>query len=215
MAGEDGGLSTLRPVLVAITDFDRVPVERLLQRAERLARAARPGTVAFQLRDRTRPARFVLSVGRELHRIARRHDQWSIVNDRLDLALLLDADAVHLGEGSVETQDARQLVGSRPIYRACHEPERAGTIDADAIVLSPIVAPRKGAPALGLAALARARAAMERAGRPQRLFALGGVDAESAAACLAAGADGVAAIGAAFDADDPTPLLNALTIVRH
>ena len=70
--------------------------------------------------------------------------------------------------------------------------------DADALVLSPVFAPRKGNPALGIAALERAADATRTRGHA--LYALGGIDAASARRCAALGV-GVAAIGAAFDAD--------------
>jgi thiamine-phosphate pyrophosphorylase len=49
-------------------------------------------------------------------------------------------------------------------------------------------------------------------GPPPLLYALGGVDERNAAQCLAAGADGIAVIGAALDGRDPVPLVRALGI---
>jgi thiamine-phosphate pyrophosphorylase len=86
---------------------------------------------------------------------------------------------------------------------------------ADAVLLSPILAARKGRAALGLTALAEARSALVRRGRgAPRLYALGGVEAGTARACLEAGADGVAVIGAALDGRDARPLLQALGVLR-
>ncbi|HEY4156930.1 MAG TPA: thiamine phosphate synthase, partial [Polyangiaceae bacterium] len=110
--------------------------------------------------------------------------------------------------------DARSLVGERRLLsRACHDPERVADHACDLVVLSPIVAARKGNAPLGVEALARARRRLALAPQPPLLFALGGVSAETAAACLRAGADGVAVIGAAL-ADDPLPLLLAIGIER-
>lgn len=203
-----------RVVLVAITDLARVPPALSLDRAARMASAAEPGTVAFQLRDRDLGARELLAFGARLRDVARAGQQGFVVNDRLDLALLLDADAVHLGEQSVESSAARRLLGHLPICRACHDPERVTDLDADLVVLSPILESRKGRPPLGLSVLADVRARLDRAQTGQRLFALGGVDAGSARACLEAGAHGVAAIGAAFAEPSPEPLLAALAIAR-
>jgi thiamine-phosphate pyrophosphorylase len=199
--------------LIAITDFERVGVEATLARAERLGRAALPGSVAFQLRDRSLGGRALHAIGARLGAVARAAGQALIVNDRLDIALLLDADALHLGENSVDTAAARRL-WPRAIFRACHDPERALVLDADAIMLAPVMAPRKQNPALGAEGVRRTRALLARASRGARLFALGGVTAENAGACFEAGADGVAAIGAAFDADEASPLLEALAITR-
>lgn len=201
-------------VLVAITDFDRIPAALSLERAERLARSARPGTLALQLRDRTRSARELVSLGTRLLEVARSQGQRLVVNDRLDFAKLFGIRGVHLGEGSVETADARRWLDQPYVFRACHDPDRVDAIEAEAVLLSPVLASRKGNAALGLAALSEARARLERGSKGTRLFALGGVEADSARACIAAGAHGVAAIGAAFETDDPEPLLRALAIFR-
>jgi thiamine-phosphate pyrophosphorylase len=197
-----------RPRLMAITDTTAVPIGELEARVERLARLCRPATVVVQLRDLELPVRSRLALAQRLREITRSAGQMLVVNDRLDLAVLAEADGVHLGEQSVSPVDARQIVGEGAwISRACHDPSQAQSLGADAVVLSPILAPRKGRPALGLGALTRARSA------DVMLFALGGVDAGGAAACLEAGADGVAAIGAALGASDPTPLLEALGVM--
>ena len=195
----------MRPRLIAITEASVASGEQLLERTARLLAAARPGSVLVQLRDRQLPVRERLDLGRALRRLTQHYDQPLAVNDRLDLALLLEADALHLGERSVLADDARRVWGNRFISRACHEPERATLSGADAVVLAPVLAPRKGAPALGPEGL---RVARGRVGSGL-LYALGGVDADGAPGCLEAGADGVAAIGAAFGGSDPTPLLRA------
>jgi thiamine-phosphate pyrophosphorylase len=102
------------------------------------------------------------------------------------------------------------------ISRACHDVAAVIETDADAVLLSPIAAARKGRPALGVAGLQEARRildAMPEARRP-RLYALGGLDAHTAAGAIAAGADGIAVIGAVLSGDDPGPLLRVLSIVR-
>jgi thiamine-phosphate pyrophosphorylase len=193
---------------MAITDTNVVPIGELAARAERLARLSQPGTVVVQLRDLQLPVRSRLALAQRLREITRSAGQMLVVNDRLDLAVLAEADGVHLGEQSVSPADARQIVGEGAwISRACHDPSRAQSLGADAVVLSPILAPRKGRPALGPAGLTQAR------GNDVLLFALGGVDAGGVSACLAAGADGVAAIGAALGTSDPTPLLEALGVL--
>jgi len=191
----------VQPNLIAISDRRVLDRARTLQRFAVLAAAARPGSVLFQLRDLELSLSERLSFGRELAALSHAAGQALAVNDRLDLAVLLDADAVHLGEAGVETEDVRNVVGSELwVSRACHSVERAAELDADGVLLAPVVAARKGRTPLGLEALTLARTEVDRAGRGTRLFALGGVDARSAAACLQAGAHGVAVIGAVLDA---------------
>ncbi|MCC6214035.1 MAG: thiamine phosphate synthase [Polyangiaceae bacterium] len=199
---------------MAITDTGLAPAPLLVERMERLCALAQEGTVLVQLRDVALDARARLALGAELREITRRSGQLLAVNDRLDLARLLDADAVHLGERSFATEDARRLVGGVAVVRACHDPDRVGVRDAEAVVLSPVCEPRKGAPALGIEGLRRAAAGLRRVAPTRRLYALGGVDETSAARCLEAGAHGVACLGAVLDGRHPRALLRALDIDR-
>lgn len=213
-AGADGGSATAAPRLIAITDFSALGAAETLRCFEALMASARPRTVMVQLRGRTLAARELVALGRDLVGLCREEGQLFQVNDRLDLALLLDADAVHLGEASVNTSDARRLVGSRFLTRACHDPGAAAGVDADGLLLSPILAPRKGRDALGVEGLERARRALTEAGRVSLLFALGGVDPEGAGRCLRAGADGVATVGATQSETSGLELVAALGIAR-
>jgi thiamine-phosphate pyrophosphorylase len=129
------------------------------------------------------------------------------VNDRIDLALALRADGVHLGRRSVTVADARALLPPGTwISLSCHGPSEvaeAAALGADLALLSPIFSsPGKGPP-IGVAALREARARAP-AGFP--VVALGGVDAGNAGACFAAGATAAAAIRA----DLASVLLDAL-----
>ncbi|MCC6901338.1 MAG: thiamine phosphate synthase [Polyangiaceae bacterium] len=190
------------PRLIVITDGSRGTEATLLERVERALALARPTTVLVQLRDHQLPGRDRLALGRRLVALARRHGQRFGVNDRLDLARMLGADSVHLGEASVSLADARRLMPDAWITRAWHggpEPE------ADALVLSPIFEPRHGRPALGVGALGGAKLPV---------YALGGVTAERAARARSAGAAGVAVVGAVLGDDDPTALCDALGILR-
>jgi thiamine-phosphate pyrophosphorylase len=202
------------PRLIAITDLQRFSAEHTLVVWRALAARARAGSVAVQLRAPVLPGRHLLEFGVALKAVAAAHGQWLIVNDRLDLAALLEANAVHLGEASVSVADARRLWDAGPLFRACHAPHAVGGLGADALLLSPIAAPRKCAPALGLAALGRAAKALAQAGEPTRLYALGGITPEAVEGCLSAGAFGVAAIEGVFAAKDLDPWLRALGIAR-
>ena len=205
------------PRLVAITDLSLLDPPTLLSRLRHLAEAAQPGSVALLLRDHGASGRERLALGRELASIARGTGQALWVADRLDLALLLEADGLHLGEASVSTSTARRLWGAeRWLSRAWHgrpdEPRDAAALDGvNALLVSPLLAERKGRPPLGLAALARFREQLAAHTSAIALYALGGVTSENAAACLTAGATGIAAIGAAL-APEPGALLVALGI---
>ena len=197
------------PRLIAITDTTLLPFDALLIRARTLCVLCQPKSVMIQLRDRELDIRERLEFGRRLANVTRECDQMLCVNDRLDLARLLEAQSLHLGESSVSARDVRRCEGDRFwLTRASHEPARCEAEGADAVLLSPILASRKGAPALGPAAISAACA-----GSSVPIYALGGLSADSAASCIAAGAAGVAVIGA-WLATDPAPLVRALKIDR-
>jgi len=120
------------------------------------------------------------------------------VNDRLDVASMVEADGIHLGRRSVNVVDARRALGEGVVVSvSAHDMDdvaRARDAGAGAVLLSPIFAsPGKSTP-LGLDGLRAARAWLE--GSPTRLVALGGIEASTTSWCLAAGAHGVAAIRA-------------------
>lgn len=207
------------PRLLAITDLTVLGFEPLLARAAELAESAAPGTVAVLLRDHDASAATRLELGRRLRQLTRAGGQELWVADRIDLALLLDAEGLHLGEGSVPAPTARRLFGpARRVSRAWHrasidEQDCAELAGVSALLLSPIFAARKGRAALGSAALGELSAALARRGLAAGVYALGGVTAAEVPACDAAGASGVAAIGAALG-PAAAALVRALGIAR-
>ena len=190
-----------RPRVLQITAFDQVSDRQLWDRIDQLG-ALEPACrsrFAVQLRDPGLCTAELLAYGREARARTRALGASLIVNDRLDLALLLGADGVHLGRHSVAPVEVRRLLGSETwISMSAHclaDVEQAAALGVQAVLLSPIFSsPGKGAP-LGLRALKEARGLLP-SDRRVALIALGGVTADEAPACLAAGADGVASIRA-------------------
>jgi thiamine-phosphate pyrophosphorylase len=134
-----------------------------------------------------------------------------VVNRRLDVALAAGADGVHLGFDAVPAPAARALLGPGALVGASlHDPAELTpelVRELSYAHLAPVFPPfskASGRPALGLGALRRAAAA----GLP--VLAQGGIDPERAAACVAAGAAGVAVTGAILDAPDPGAAAAAL-----
>jgi len=83
--------------------------------AELVRAAIRGGIDAVQLRGKDLPVREQLAIGRELRAITREAGVLFIVNDRVDLALALDADGVHVGQDDLPAEVVRQLVGPEMI----------------------------------------------------------------------------------------------------
>ena len=136
-----------------------------------------------------------------------------IINDRADVARLVGAAGVHLGQDDLPPAAARAILGPAAVIGfSTHSQEqvaaalRDGAIDY--LAFGPIYATtsKRGAdPAQGLVALSAVRA---RCALP--LVAIGGIDASTVADVLAAGADAVAVIGAVAGAADPAAALRAL-----
>ncbi|HEX2672258.1 MAG TPA: thiamine phosphate synthase, partial [Polyangiaceae bacterium] len=199
------------PRLVVLSDTTRVPIPLMLERFAIIAQRALPASVQFTLRDYALPLRDRLALGEQLAALSRRTRQRFAVAERADLARAWGCRAFHLPESGLRAADARRYLGPAVMLsRGCHDPTAAIEPELDAVLLSPIFEARKGRSALGVTALTSARAAHAR----PAWYALGGVDASNASACLAAGAAGVAVIGAALSSD-PEPLLSALGILKR
>lgn len=201
--------------LVVLTDLGRFPAPA--STLEPLCRRARPGSVAVILRDRDQALRRRLDVGRELRQLTGESEQAFFVSDRVDLALELHADGVHLSADGLLPSEASALFPGALIGRAHHGAEglEPGELAlCSHLLVSPVFAERKGRRALGQAGLSD-RCARLRALAPRvRLLALGGVDRANARAAIGAGADGAAAISAAHEPAEQLGLLAALDIQR-
>jgi thiamine-phosphate pyrophosphorylase len=213
------GAVTPAPRLIVLSDTERAPIAVWLAQLERLVSKAAPGSVLVLLRDRQMAARARQALGERLRELTARHAQHLAVNDRLDLAVLCSADAVHRSESSVSLAETRAF-GRRYarewwISSACHDVEQVAGSDDDGVLLSPVAEARKGRRALGISGISRARAALDRrgAGAP-RLYALGGVTPANASELLAAGAHGVALIGALLEPGAPEALIDSLELDR-
>jgi len=163
-----------------------------------------PGRVAVQLRARGVPARDILAMARSLRALTSAAGQWLGLNDRLDVALAVDADGVHLPAAGIPPREARRLLGpARLVAVSCHSAEDVAAArdgGADFATFGPIFAtPSKlgHGPPVGLDRLREASVL----GLP--LVGLGGVDAGNGATVAAAGAWGLAAIRAWLGAADP------------
>jgi thiamine-phosphate pyrophosphorylase len=124
------------------------------------------------------------------------------VNDRLDIALALNATGVQLGVGSLPVSAARHLRPAWWIGKSVHdlaEADAAKAEGADYLLVGPVYATptHPDRAPLGLEPLR----AIARLGLP--MIAIGGVTAARAHEVKAAGAHGVAAIRALWDAEDP------------
>ncbi len=167
--------------------------------------ALRAGVRAVQLREKDLNARDLCLTAEQLLPAVRAAGAVLLINDRIDVALAVGADGVHLSRKSLPPGEARRLLGpGRLVGISCHsipEVREAVAAGVDYVVFGPIFhTPSKApfGPPLGLEPLREARAVCS-----LPLVAIGGIRAEQAPAVVAAGADGVAVISAVLAAVDP------------
>jgi thiamine-phosphate pyrophosphorylase len=173
--------------------------------AEIVRAAIRGGIDAVQLRGKDLPAREQLAIGRELQAITREAGVLFIVNDRVDLALALAADGVHVGQDDLPAEIVRRLVGPEMIIgvSAATIPEALAARAARADYLG-VGAIYGTATKLDAGAATGPQLLSTIAGAVDLpLVAIGGINATNVAAVIAAGAAGAAVVSAIIAADDP------------
>lgn len=170
-----------------------------------IARAAlRGGARVIQLRDKTTEPRPLLKIARELRRLTREFDALFLINDRLDLALLCEADGIHLGPGDWPIRDVRAVVPREFIIGAsCGTPTEARAAQsagADTIGIGAVYATSTKTDAGGAIGLDGLHAVMNATTLPAA--AIGGIGASNIAAVAACGVPMICAISAVADTGD-------------
>jgi thiamine-phosphate pyrophosphorylase len=177
-----------------------------------VGQALTAGVRAVQLREKDLPTRDLYHLAEKLLAVTRAAGAALLINDRLDVALALSADGVHLTRHSLPPRECRELLGpQRLIGVSCHslaEVRESKDGGADFVVLGPIFqTPSKApyGPPLTTAALREVRA---RTSLP--MLAIGGIRESLVGEVMAAGADGIAVISAVMAARDPGQAAAAL-----
>lgn len=157
-----------------------------------------------QLRDKSSPIRTLLPLARELRSLARDLGVTFIVNDRLDLALAVEADGLHVGQDDLPAAVARRLLGAGRILgvssHSLDEAIRAEALGADYVAFGSIF-PTRTKSEFTLVGLDLLRQVRQNITKP--LVAIGGITLENVREVIRAGADGAAVIGAISTARDP------------
>ena len=167
--------------------------------------ALQGGLTLVQYRDKTADDITRLKEAQKLCQICHRYGALFIVNDRVDLAIAVDADGVHLGQNDIPVALAKQLIGPQKLVgRSTTNPEEMGQAiqeGADYIGVGPVYeTPTK---------LGKAPAGLEYVGYaakncPIPWFAIGGIDMQNCDEVLSAGAERVSVVRAIMQAEQPT-----------
>jgi thiamine-phosphate pyrophosphorylase len=173
--------------------------------ARALVREARVLQVRIKPHSGPSDAAAVLEVARMARRVCDNAGAALIVNDRIDIALEVDADGVHLGQHDLPLEEARRISGDLWIGISTHDVAQVRAAcagGADYLGFGPVfttTTKERPDPVQGLAGL---RAAV-RAAQVTPIVAIGGITAESAAEIYRAGAHAICAISAVNGARDP------------
>jgi thiamine-phosphate pyrophosphorylase len=188
--------------LYLISDRKQVPGGNLCAAVEG---ALRGGVRAVQLREKDLSGRELHELACRLREITSRYGAQLILNERLDIALAVGADGVHLGESSIPLLQARKVAGDALLIGvSCHDRETALAAQdngADFITFSPIFfTPSKAAygEPVGTERLAEVCRLLR-----VPVFALGGITQQKVSAVLGCGAHGIALISAILAGQDP------------
>ena len=176
------------------------------------------GVTCVQLREKECSTRQFVAEARAVREVLTGTGIPLIINDRIDVALAVGADGVHLGQTDMLIADARRMVGKDMLIgisaECVDDAVRAESEGADYVGISPVFStPTKTdtAPALGLDGVARIRAAVS-----LPLVGIGGIGPGNAAGVIRAGCDGVAVVSAIVSAPDPRKAAAELkTIIRQ
>ena len=178
---------------------------------EVLTVAAEAGATLFQYRNKTASMKDAYGEALALRQAAAKAGVLFIVNDRCDLALAVDADGVHLGQGDLPLDLARKVMGPEKLIGiSTHNPDQVREATArqpDYLGFGPIFTPgskQDHDPVVGIEGLRAMRALTS-----LPVFAIGGIQIDQVREVLRAGANGVAVISAILKAQDISQAVNA------
>jgi thiamine-phosphate pyrophosphorylase len=163
-----------------------------------LEAAMRGGVDVVQVRERSLADGALLEALAEARAVTAANGVPFGVNDRPDLAVLAEADFVHVGQDDIPVEAARAF--GLPVGLSTHAPEEIDAAGSDYIAVGPVYSTptKEGRPAVGLE-LVRYAAANARV----PWFAIGGVDVSNIAEVVFAGATRIAVVRALVEADEP------------
>lgn len=184
---------------------------------EIVCEAVEGGVTMVQLREKDAPTGEFVELGRRLMSVLKPLGVPLIINDRVDVALAVDADGVHIGQSDMPYEDARRLLGPNKIIglsvENMNDLRKANELDVDYVGISPVYGtPTKTdtAEPFGLEGLRRA---VGLSAHPT--VAIGGMNASTIGEVFEAGADGVAVVSAICSAASPRQAAAELATIAN
>ena len=182
--------------LYVITD------RRFKPEVESVRQALEGGATAIQMRIKDASTREMYEIGRELRKLTNEYDALFFVDDRIDVALAVNADGVQLGPEDMPIEVAKEIAPNLLIGASVYSLEEA--LDAEAkgadYLGAGSVFPTKTKSDVRVIGLEGLRRIVESVSIP--VVAIGGINRENAREVLKTGVDGIAVISAVMGAND-------------
>lgn len=167
--------------------------------------AAKGGVTMVQLREKNTSTREFYETGIKIKKILQKYKIPLIVNDRLDIAMAIDAEGLHIGQSDIPYEVARQLLGKDKIIGLSVENIDqviwANTLDVDYIGISPVfhtTTKNDIKKPFGLEGIRRVKEITV-----HQTVGIGGINSENASSVIESGADGIAVVSSIVSARDP------------
>ena len=200
-------MQVLIPIIYPIIDSSLVTLDNIGKTAEAIIDG---GAKILQLRAKSLSSKEFLETARIIRKITKDKGTVFIVNDRVDIALLTDADGVHLGQGDLPVKEARRLLGNNKIIgystHNLREALEAVRLPVDYISFGPIFPTKTKEDTQtpkGLKGLSEVRKAVE-----IPIVAIGGITETNMVHVLKEGVEGVAMISEILTVKDISQKIN-------
>ena len=194
-------MKNLDTTMYFITDSTGFSEEEFLRRVEE---ACKGGVSLIQLREKERTTREYISLAEKVHKITMSYDIPLIIDDRVDVALAVNAEGVHVGQSDMPVNIARKLIGNDKIVGATAK-----------TVPQAVEAYEQGADYLGVGAIYPTTTKVKTVltsvdtlkdivrAVPIKVNAIGGLNKDNIHVLKDSGIDGICAVSAIMKADDP------------
>jgi thiamine-phosphate pyrophosphorylase len=167
--------------------------------------AVKGGVTMVQLREKDCSTHEFIELAIRLKQILAPFKVPLIINDRVDVALAVDADGLHIGQSDMPYKMARRLLGREKIIGLSVENmelvQEANDLDVDYIGISPVFSTTTKTDTSAPFGIEGIRQVMSLTRHPA--VAIGGINSENATAIMQAGANGIAVVSAICSANNP------------
>ncbi|MCT4586221.1 MAG: thiamine phosphate synthase [Carboxylicivirga sp.] len=167
--------------------------------------AVKGGVTMVQLREKDISTHDFYQLAKELKKVLTPLNVPLIINDRLDIALAVDADGLHIGQSDMPYEVARQLMGADKIIglsvETIEQAREANQLDVDYIGLSPVFSTMTKTDIntpLGLEGIKEIASFTK-----HKTVAIGGINTDNAGDIIKNGADGIAVVSAIVSQENP------------